>query len=719
MAEHNVTLELFYDGVWNPAPLRGGDPVRYSRGVKQITNDTDPASGSASIDNHSGNYAPRSPLSGLRGKIGQNTPARLSADGSVRLSGEVAEWRPKRGARASAHPGVVGYNAWTEIQLAGVLQRLGRGADPLRPALTRAALASSPVDWWALDEGRLATSGANAVQGGAPMTSVNTSAEPTWGGLDAALVPAGMEALPLLNGASLGAAVRATSTTSWRFEAVYGIEGVFGGGLDVIRGATWRTSGGINTWWIEHGETATIIWAYSDYAPGLLFGSVVIGGAGPQFHDGQMHHIALNVVQTTATDFQYLTYLDGVLKDFGTNSTGTTVGRPQIGPPGYVTINPDRDARMLSAGGVGFWSPAPGTPVAYAAVGGYAGELAADRFTRLCAEESLTATVTGTAAETMAMGPQTTAPLLDQFDEIARTDDGQIFETRAALGLTMKTGRARQNQTTALTINYLGHIAPPLVPVFGDTGLRNDVTARNPDGSSGRYVQLTGPRNVQAPGADPRGVGRYTTSVDVNVSDSARLVDAAGWRVNLGTFDGTWYLAVTVDLDAAPGLVAAVNAVEIGDTIAIANVPVEEALDTVPGVVIGISEDLPPRRRLVTFYVIPGQPYAVGVLANTVGDTAALVGHAESDGATVTSAVAAGAATFQITIPSGPLWTTTADDFPMDVLAGGQRVTLSGVAGGASPQTATVATTSGSYPVAYPILAGATLEVAQPIIATL
>lgn len=706
MADHGVIFELFYDGVWNAAPvISTRNSIKYMRGTDTSGGGTDPAKATATIDNRSGDYAPKSALSTLKGKIGQNTKGRLIVDSSVRMTGEVASWKPTRNQNGS--------DRTTPIELAGVLRRIGRGRDPLKAPLTRASIASGPADYWPLDDGKSASSGANAMAGGYPMVAVNGSPPIGWSGLDEGLVPGGMTTLPALNGGSLSATVRGTSSTSWRMEAVLGFEANSLGPTDQVISLTWVTSGGINTWWLEHGVDYLIIYARSNYILGLPFGGVVVGSSDPRFDDGRLHHVAIDVVQTTAVDMHYEIYLDGVLVNSGTNSTGTIIGRQQVGPPSSVVINPDNDTRMLTAGGIGFWSPHPTTPVDYDALNGYAGETAAARFSRLCDEYGITATVIGDPDETQTMGAQQTVTLLEQFDEVARTDDASIFETRDDIGLTMRTGVSKMNQTPVLTVSYVGQIQPTLDPVFGDEGIRNDVTATNPSGSSARVVQEDGPHNVQLPEDDPEGVGRYQTSVQVNTAADDALTDVAGWRVNLGTFNGTWYAEFTVDLDMAPSLIGAVNAVDIGDVIVLADLPAEEALDSVLCMVIGIEESLPPKRRLVTFHLMPADPYRVGVLANTTGDTDPLVGYLEPDDSTTHAAVSAGASSFQVDV-SGPLWSTASDDFPQDVLVGGQRVSISAITGASSPQTFTVKPLG--LQVVYPIAAGSTVVPYQPTV---
>lgn len=713
MAEHSVTLELFYDSAWQPAPVlqRPGTEITYRRGKTSIGNETDPMVGSATIDDVGDKYAPLSAISPLYGKIGQNTPVRLSVDGTVQLTGEVSLWEPTRPVKGSP---------WTDIDLSSVLRRLGRGADPLQSAYTRAQLAAGPVDLWMLDDGRNASSGGNLVTGGAAATVPGIAAAPSFAGLDEALVPAGTIALPdFTNGGVVGATVRGTSTVSWRVEAFIGATA--GAVADVVALA-WTTGGGITQWTVRFGsglgDDFVSVRGLSPYLAGTPFGnaflSTSLGDASP--FDGRVHHFVFEVTQTTSTNMNYAIYWDGVLKSSGSNGTGSLIGQQQVGAPVSWQANPAGSASILTVGGVAFYSPKPVTAAAYNAVYAWWEETAGARFARLCLEEGITSTLVGSAGSTMPMGPQRPITLLEQFDEIAVTDDASIFETRTALGLTMRTGVSKLNQATKLRLSYIGQVKPPLSPVFGDEALVNDVTASNPDGSSGRVVQLVGPRNVQAA---PAGVGRYKRPLDVNVSADQSLVDAAGWAVLQGTYDQAWYSSVTVVLDMVPGLTAAVDAVEIGDVVEIGELPVQETLQGFRGLVVGIAGRLPPKTREVTFYLIPEAPYRVGLLSITSGETSVLSGRLETDGSTVSGAVAAGAASFSVATASGPLWSTAADDYPDDFVVGGQRVTVSAVTGSSSPQTFTVSTASTAYKIGYPILSGAQVTVYQPIILTM
>ncbi|THA31796.1 hypothetical protein E6R18_15820 [Streptomyces sp. A1277] len=83
------TTELYYDGAWHDisGDMRESAPVRITRGVTGLGARQDPTAATATLDNRSGNYSPRNPLSGLFGKIGRNTPWRFSVNaGGLRLA---------------------------------------------------------------------------------------------------------------------------------------------------------------------------------------------------------------------------------------------------------------------------------------------------------------------------------------------------------------------------------------------------------------------------------------------------------------------------------------------------------------------------------------------------------------------------------------------------------------------------------------------------------
>lgn len=72
------------------------------------------------------------------------------------------------------------------------------------------------------------------------------------------------------------------------------------------------------------------------------------------------------------------------------------------------------------------------------------------------------------------------------------------------------------------------------------------------------------------------------------------------------------------------------------------------------------------------------------------------------------AAVPAGSTSLVVATPSGPLWTTTADDYPLELKVGGLPVTATACSGASSPQTFTV------QPTSSPRRAGDAVEVYHP-----
>ena len=74
-------------------------------------------------------------------------------------------------------------------------------------------------------------------------------------------------------------------------------------------------------------------------------------------------------------------------------------------------------------------------------------------------------------------------------------------------------------------------------------------------------------------------------------------------------------------------------------------------------------------------------PWRIAVWANTTGDTGEFIARGDPDGSTVSGPVAAGSVSLTVATPSGPLFTTASDDFPLYLDVGGQQVTCTGISG--------------------------------------
>jgi hypothetical protein len=601
VAEQNVTVQLYYGGVWNDVPVYVRDGIRITRGTTPESGDIIPATASLTLDNRTGVYDPANPLSPLYGKVGRNTPIRIGVDSDVRFTGEVVSWKPRRTVEDVDLVTQRG-DAWTLVEAAGQLWRLGQGADVLRSPMYRALSKSGELVYVPLELDLAADTA--GVQGGQIVASP--------------VGPAVRQPLQLLTTDVIGTAALVDLQNGTRIDVPvpahtlvpadgYQVEFMsrwqaagFTGGLSVdavrMQFAAAGSTGDTERVQVETDNTGEIFTFTTNQGGAFARDDAVDEG---DVYDGATRHISVRVYQD-GTDVVTEMYVNGVFRTVALLASSTLTTMTSIS--------------LNFVGELGTKIPAIGQVVVYQgevihatadAATGYAGELAADRFERLCDEEGIGCTIIGTAADSKPMGPQGLLTLLGQFGEIQRTDDGLVYDTREALGLTYRTGRSRINQTSVLDLTFPTHVAPPLDPAIDDLGTRNDVTAKSPTGSA-RSVEETGPMSVQAP---PDGVGRTTTTVDVNPDDDASLPDIAGWNRAKGTVPDPRYPRVVVDLVATPGIETAVETADIGDLLTLAGLPRGTARLHVPG----YTEDIGSHTRTVAFVTVPEGAYKVGV----------------------------------------------------------------------------------------------------------
>lgn len=593
---------------------------------------------------------------------------------SVRFTGEVSSWPPRWN--------LAGTDVYTPIEASGIMRRLGQGAKPLKSAIARGILdelGSSLKAYWRLEDGDDATQFANELAGGAPMRPVGTVSP-------AGSIPIGAATLPVVSFGSAGqlaGGVTASwpSPTAWTVGALF----YFGSEPDAIFRAplSWTTTGTINQWYL-YGTAATDRLTVEGYnAAGTLITTDFISINKPGGITNTWMFVYVSAHQNGAN-------IDWTA-EFVSEDYAQSIAQSDVATIGLV------QSLLLSHGGgandsfVGHGFVADAdifATVNLANLGdyiiGFAGETAADRMVRLCAEEGISLQVLGDPASTALVGSQGARTLLDLLQEAASADGGILYEPRGVLGLAYRTRTSLYNQPADLALDYAaGHLVPPLEPVDDDQGVRNDVTVARTNGSSARAVLDTGALSTQAP---PGGVGVYDEDVTLNVFSDDQLADIASWRVHLGTWDEARYPTVTVDLVAVPALIAVAAAVDVGDYLSIDSLPAWLPPDLIELLAQGSTEKLAPFEWRITWNATPAGPYRVGVL-----DSATL-GKLDTDGSTLaedltTTETAVDVAT---TNAGSPLWTTAGGQFPFDIRVGGERMTVTAISGASSPQTFTV-----------------------------
>ncbi|MDN5751528.1 MAG: hypothetical protein L0H64_24020, partial [Pseudonocardia sp.] len=341
--------------------------------------------------------------------------------------------------------------------------------------------------------------------------------------------------------------------------------------------------------------------------------------------------------------------------------------------------------------------------LAYVATG-HDGENPVTRLSRLCAEEGVPVTVTGTSAA--AMGPQFPDTFLGLIRECEATEHGILYDGVGA-GLAYVTRTERENRAVDLTVDVpAGDLAAEFAPVDDDQRNVNRAVAEQREGTAATYTDLDGPLGVAT-------IGLYDTSLAVNAADADSVADYAGWAVHLGTVEGYRYPSVTADLRAAPGLAGGWLAAGPSSRITVADPG--SALTGHPSgdvdlLVEGTVQEITPFRWSATAQCSAYNPWRIVVLAADVGDTDPHLCHLDTAAAELAAPAAAGASTLSVATTTGPVWTTAADDTPFVVEVGGVAVEVTAVVGAASPQTFTVtpATVTRALP------AGAVVRVHRP-----
>lgn len=228
----------------------------------------------------------------------------------------------------------------------------------------------------------------------------------------------------------------------------------------------------------------------------------------------------------------------------------------------------------------------------------------------------------------------------------------------------------------SITLNFEdGQIAPDLEPDIDDFGRTNVVTAARRNGGQATVSDDTGSLGTAA-------IGAYKTQVDINPDSDDALPQHAHFHLILGTDPDPRYPQVVVDLDANPDLVDGIANVDIGDVIGLEGIPADLGQPDALLLVNGYTEVIGSHRRTITFNTRPGAILTtVGFLD---GDANACL---QTAGAQLDAAITAEQVSFAVATTSGPIFTTSPPSGAQIIVNDREIMTVTSIAGGASPQT--------------------------------
>lgn len=575
-----------------------------------------------------------------------------------RAYAEVSAWPPRWDES--------GRDLYVPVEAAGIMRRLGQGGKPLASTLRRRIpRAGSPVAYWPMEEGRTATQAYSPVAGVAPLSTTGFE----YGADDTLL---GSDALPRLTAsASMSAAVPPyTSTGSWLVAMVF----------------YWPTEPATDTTLLEFTTTgsAARIQLTGQAGGNRLDGFTASGSTLFSINlltaDTGFYGTWNRLLISAATSGGNVEYRLGWANVSGSEWGGSATVAASAGTVTAITTAFGALASGATVGHLGVF-PSSTTSAYDGADNGYLGEGASARILRLCSEEGVP--VAAERAET-ALGPQRSDTLLALLGKAEGADLGVLSEDREALGLRYRARTSYYNQPVALTLNYAtdGHVAPPLEPIDDDQRVRNDRTVVRDSGSSARAVDTTSLLSTQAP---PNGVGVYDDSRTLSLAYDSQPADIAAWLLHMGTWDEARYPTVHINLAAAPSLIPAILALEIGDRIQIINPPAWLPPGPIDLIVEGYTETIGhPNDWDIVLNCAPAGPW------NVAHADDGIYGRADTDGSQLASGITSTATSLSVATATGALWSTSAGHRPFDIAIGGEVMTVSNVTGASSPQTVTV-----------------------------
>ena len=637
-----------------------------------------------------------------------------------RFVGPVPAWSPRWDKS--------GRDATTPVAARGPLYRLGQGTPPVRSPLRRAVLAAARTTpllaYWPLEDDADATSAASGIPGQPPMVVA--------GAVEFALIdPAqsrgntnryGTGQLPGLGagGALTGQVPAGTSTpVEWAVQAGVNSDAFEAGEAILI--ASWTTVGGTHTRW-ELWQTGpadgddTAVFAYA--ADGTRVTVIRDGTTFLGFFEYVVtsRQVGADIeVQLRIGGFTQGDIAPGGASPWTATLAGATSGRVDV-----IRANPDRnaiaDSAAFTVGHLQVWDSADPPPFEWDAIGGlsidpwlaFRGESVHDRITRHAAEDRLTFDCPPVAAEfeTLA-GAQPDAAPLDLYRQCEEADLGVIVEQGA--GIRYVPRQHRYNRAVGLALDYtLGNVADPPDPTDDDQGMRNRWTVSRAGGSSAESEDIEHQRT--------RGGVVYGDSVEVNVSVDTVLPQHAAWRVHLGTAPELRWPLISWNLLHPNGsaLVDAWLNCRPQSRLTVANPPDGMRGDPIDVVIEGYNETCGQYTWEVAANCMPAGPWQVAVIEG-VGGVTSPPWRLDSGDSQLASGITDTATALSVATSAGPLLSLSAvnpGDYPVDVEIGGERMSVTAVTGGASPQSATVTRSVNGVVKAH--LAGAPVRLWRP-----
>jgi len=582
----------------------------------------------------------------------------------IRFVGEVSSWTPRVQQKS---------RRYVDVEAGGVMRRLGATDIVLKSALDRditqtTGARSNVIAYWPMEDGPDADGFASGLPTG-------TSTLLTASGIDKASYADYAASGPIptfTNGVSRGFVPTYSSTgyISVRWFAAVPSTGTAG-----TRTLMYLTTNGTAASWRVQVDTggSLIISAY-DSNDLSIYNSGAVGFA----VNGTQRMMEFTLA-TSGADINYglnLAVLEtATINNVNYNTASGTVTGVTVGAAQQVHMGSLADLAGTALGQVSVAIQPNSYSNSNGSLVNWKGEPAGERLARMQTETGYVISSAGRSY--WAQGGQGETDLLTLLRDIATTETGILCENRDVIGFHYRAPDSLTNQTPTMTIPFTGDIlVEPFGPDYDDLKIVNAFTANRKDGGSATLTQTTGRMQIANP---PTGVGRYEGSDQFNLFADTQTIDAAGFRLNIGTYAGSRFSRMTVLLQKNAAQTEAACRTYVGDIIKVTGLPSWACPDsTILLKVEGYTETINQFQWQIDYTLSPAGPWegAVTTLDTATGTTAYDARQwtsVDTDGSTLSAALSSGATSVGIltAIASNP-WTSKQGDSPYNLTCAGE-----------------------------------------------
>lgn len=338
----------------------------------------------------------------------------------------------------------------------------------------------------------------------------------------------------------------------------------------------------------------------------------------------------------------------------------------------YAVGNPTVNVSDMAIGHVTVQNVETAVFDMYQQFSAFNGETTGFRFVRLCEQEGINGRYIGDILTSTQMGPQRVAVVKDLFNDIAKAEQGAIYETKTRHdSYTLRLMPTLQNQDRQLQLSLSNkELADDFEPDDDLDRRYNDFTLDRERGGTSHTTQATGPFS-----ADQIGIRPFKDTVNIYIQ--GQLGDINEWIKYANTFDEFRFSSLSVNmgstaLSASHSQSRFILDLELYDRMVLANASNRKLFTEIEQLPRGYKEEIDQLTHKIQWNTFPGGPYL------TISADDSTYGVLDTDGTTLKNNINTSATALELELAYGePLWDTA--NPPATIIVGGEIMTVNSI----------------------------------------